>query len=160
MAARSDKACANAQGIAKSRGFASRFRARSPRARRKTHEPGAHRRRSDARRLSRGTNSTAKAAPAAVTAECKDGPPAGPLVGECMLKIEPNPEREQLGFRDAVLSSFKFLAEFRLRPVEKKMTFVRYQSRHVFVNVYHGRASYELGIQIGRLADPKKTLSI
>lgn len=77
-----------------------------------------------------------------------------------MLTIEPNSERERLGFRDAVLSSFKFLAEFRLRPVEKQMTLVRYQSRHAFLNVYHGRASYELGIQIGRLADPKKTLSI
>ncbi len=77
-----------------------------------------------------------------------------------MLKIDPNPERERLGFRDAVLSSFKFLAEFRLRPVEKKMTLVGYKSRHVFLNVYHGRASFELGIQIGRLTDPKKTLSI
>ncbi|MGH9733761.1 MAG: hypothetical protein ACRD8A_04120 [Candidatus Acidiferrales bacterium] len=77
-----------------------------------------------------------------------------------MLKVEPNPERERLGFKDAVLSSFKFLRDLGLRPVEKKMTLVRYKSRHVFVDVYHGRASFELGVEIGRLADPKKTLSI
>lgn len=77
-----------------------------------------------------------------------------------MFNVEPNPQREQLGFKNSVLSSFKFLTEFGLRTVEKKMTFVGYKSRHVFLNVYHGRASYELGIQIGRLTDPKKTLSL
>lgn len=69
MAARSGAAGADAQGIAESRGVAAGFRARSPRARRKTHEPGAHRRRSDARRLSRGTDSIAKAAQAAIGTE-------------------------------------------------------------------------------------------
>lgn len=77
-----------------------------------------------------------------------------------MLKLEPSRERERLGFKDAVLSNFKFLRQLGLRPVEKKMTLVRYKSRHVFVDVYHGRASFELGVEIGRLTDPKKTLSI
>jgi len=31
--------------------------------------------------------------------------------------------------------------------------FVRYESSTVFVNLYHGRASYELGFEIGRLDD-------
>lgn len=77
-----------------------------------------------------------------------------------MLNKEPGQERTQLGFKDDVLSSFKFLANFGLRPVEEKVTFVRYESSEVFVNVFHGRASYELGVEIGRLKEQDAKLSI
>jgi hypothetical protein len=77
-----------------------------------------------------------------------------------MLNKEPEPERAQLGFKDAVLSNFKFLDDFGLRPIEEKVTLVRYESSEVFVNVYHGRASYELGVEIGRLKEPEAKLSI
>ncbi len=73
-----------------------------------------------------------------------------------MLNKEPSPERAKLGFKEAVLSSFKFLGELGLRPVEKKVTFVRYESSEVFLNVYHGRASFELGVEIGRLKEPEQ----
>jgi hypothetical protein len=78
-----------------------------------------------------------------------------------MLNIDPDPAREKLGFKDAVLSSFKFLRDLRFRPVQREMTFVRYESSKVFVNVYHGRASFEMGVEIGRLsqADERLTLS-
>jgi hypothetical protein len=71
-----------------------------------------------------------------------------------MLNKEPSPQRAKLGFKDAVLSSFTFLTELGLHPVDEKMTFVRYESSEVFVNVYHGRASFELGVEIGRLSEP------
>ncbi|MGA2098195.1 MAG: hypothetical protein ABSH39_17985 [Candidatus Acidiferrum sp.] len=77
-----------------------------------------------------------------------------------MLNKEPGPERAQLGFKDTVLSNFKFLSDFGMRPVEEKVTLVRYESSEVFVNVYHGRASYELGAEIGRLKEPEPKLSI
>jgi hypothetical protein len=77
-----------------------------------------------------------------------------------MLNKEPGPERAQLGFKDAVLFHFKFLSDFGLHLVEEKLTFVRYESSEVFVNVYHGRASYELGVEIGRLKEPQAKLSI
>lgn len=77
-----------------------------------------------------------------------------------MLSKEPSPEREKLGFKDAVLSSFKFLGEHGLRPVEEKMTFVRYESSEVFVNIYHGRASFELGVEVGRLAEPDEKVTL
>jgi hypothetical protein len=77
-----------------------------------------------------------------------------------MLNNEPTPERAQLGFNDAVLSSFKFLGDLGLRQVEERVTLVRYESSEVFLNVYHGRASYELGVEIGRLGEPDKRLSI
>ena len=75
-----------------------------------------------------------------------------------MLTKEPSPERARLGFKEAVLSSFQFLTELGLHPVEEKVTFVRYESPDAFVNVYHGRASYELGVEIGRLDAPNDKL--
>ncbi len=77
-----------------------------------------------------------------------------------MLNKEPELERAQLGFKDTVLSNFKFLGDFGLRPMEEKVTFVRYESSEVFLNVYHGRASYELGVEIGRLKVPESKVSI
>lgn len=77
-----------------------------------------------------------------------------------MLNKEPNPERAELGFKEAVLSSFKFLNDAGLRSVQQEMTFVRYESPEVFVNVYHGRASFELGVEIGRLKEPNSKLSL
>ncbi|HWO00298.1 MAG TPA: hypothetical protein VNS63_13625 [Blastocatellia bacterium] len=64
----------------------------------------------------------------------------------------PEPERAHLRFVEEVLAAFDFLAteyEFHLAKVE--ITFVRYESRDVFVNVYHGRASFELNCEIGYL---------
>lgn len=77
-----------------------------------------------------------------------------------MLNKEPAPERAQLSFKDTVLANFKFLGDFGLRPVLEKVTLVRYESAEVFLNVYHGRASFELGVEIGRLKEPEAKLSI
>jgi len=77
-----------------------------------------------------------------------------------MLNKESSPERERLGFRDAVLSSFKFLADFGLHLVKQEVTLVRYESSEVFVNVYHGRASFELGAEVGRLTEPNEKVTV
>jgi hypothetical protein len=77
-----------------------------------------------------------------------------------MLNKEPSPERAKLGFGEAVLSSFKFLNDAGFRPVEQEITLVRYESPEVFVNVYHGRASFELGVEIGRLKHPSEKLTV
>jgi hypothetical protein len=73
-----------------------------------------------------------------------------------VLSKEPNPQRAGLGFKDSVLTSFKFLTDLGLHPVDEKATFVRYESSEVFVNVYHGRASFELGVEIGRVKEPNE----
>jgi hypothetical protein len=77
-----------------------------------------------------------------------------------MLKKNPGPERAKLEFREVVLSSFKFLGEFGFRPAQEKETFVRYESSEAFVNVYHGRVSFELGVEIGRLKEPAEKLTL
>jgi hypothetical protein len=72
-----------------------------------------------------------------------------------MLKVTPSPERVKLGFAEAVRSAFDFLiADYSFRCVKSDMTFVRYESPDVFVNVYHGRASYEIGVEIGLVNNP------
>lgn len=68
--------------------------------------------------------------------------------------LEPHPDRSRLRFEESVLSAFAFLTEpgFGFKCVVTDVTLVRYESATVFVNVYHGRSSYELGCEIGLLA--------
>jgi hypothetical protein len=77
-----------------------------------------------------------------------------------MLHMEPGANREQLGFREAVLFDFGFLGSYGFRPVQEEVTFVRFESTAVFVNIYHGRASFELGAEIGRLTNPGEKISL
>ncbi|HJX83383.1 MAG TPA: hypothetical protein VJ723_03470 [Candidatus Angelobacter sp.] len=77
-----------------------------------------------------------------------------------ILNIHPNRERARLGFKDAVLASYGFLCALSFRPVKEDVTFVRYESAKVFVNIYHGRSSYELGVEIGRLSEPEKKVTL
>ena len=68
-----------------------------------------------------------------------------------MPMTTPGPGRARLGFAEAVEASFAFLvSEFGFRVVDERSTFVRYESDRAFVNVFHGRGSYELGVEIGR----------
>jgi hypothetical protein len=67
--------------------------------------------------------------------------------------MKPSGSRASLGFAEAVISAFKFLLEdFSFRCVRKDVTIVRFESNSVFVNVYHGRISFELNVEIGELA--------
>ena len=72
------------------------------------------------------------------------------MIGE----FEPGPNRATLGFKEAVLSAFYFLTtEYGFRCVKTEVTFVRYESSSAFINIYHGRGSFELGFEIGPLAE-------
>jgi hypothetical protein len=73
-----------------------------------------------------------------------------------MFQTDPGKDRSQLGFADAVRSSFTFLRAYGLIPVEENATFVRYESDAVFINVYHWLGSFEVGVEIGRLDPPEK----
>jgi hypothetical protein len=75
-----------------------------------------------------------------------------------MRRTEPGPERDRLGFAPAVVEAFAFLEEeYGFRRVATLVTYVRYESPKVFVNVFHGRASYELGVELGlRGPDPRQ----
>lgn len=68
-----------------------------------------------------------------------------------MLQSDPSPDRASLGFAEVVLSCFSFLEARGFERVRVEPTFVRYESDRAFVNVYHGRSSYELGVEVGQL---------
>ena len=57
--------------------------------------------------------------------------------------------RVALGFSEAVAEAFQFLSGYDFRLQSSEVTIVRYASERGFVNVYHGRSSYELGLEIG-----------
>ncbi|GAK55157.1 hypothetical protein U27_01988 [Candidatus Vecturithrix granuli] len=66
-------------------------------------------------------------------------------------------ERAGLKFAETVIAQFDFLTRnygFACKRCEE--TFVRYESNKVFVNIYHGRNSYELGGEIGLLGSGKE----
>lgn len=60
------------------------------------------------------------------------------------------PDREQLGFLGAARDRFAFLADRGFEEVAGNATYLRLERDGVFVEVFHGRASYELGVEFGR----------
>jgi hypothetical protein len=68
--------------------------------------------------------------------------------------------RGHLGFPQAVRDAFRFLQTFGFKEVGADDTIVRYATERVFLNIYHGRSSYELGIEIGPRSDQQKGYSL
>lgn len=57
----------------------------------------------------------------------------------------------QLGFVAAALRAFAFLEHLGFAVVRREPTLIRFESESVFINVYHGRSSYQVGLELGRL---------
>ena len=57
--------------------------------------------------------------------------------------------RVALDFPGAVKTAFGFLADFGFREADIEPTIVRYLTERIFLSVYHGRSSCELGIEVG-----------
>src|SRR5437867_2829688 len=71
--------------------------------------------------------------------------------GSRMTGWEIGPEREALGFVPAAEDAFRFLIrDYAYRIVKTETTLLRYESDRLFVNVYRGRGSYELGFELGQ----------
>lgn len=60
----------------------------------------------------------------------------------------PTIDRQVLQFAEAVDRDFSFLAAHGLNPIRKEATLVRFESKDICINVYHGRQSYEVGLEI------------
>ena len=65
-------------------------------------------------------------------------------------RTAPGPERARLGFADAASAQFAFLLRLGFRLVELTDTIARYESDRRVVRVFHGRGSFELGVEVGR----------
>jgi len=60
--------------------------------------------------------------------------------------------REYLNFKNVVLEAFEFLLnDFNFQCVKINTTLIRYESDRMFLQIYHGRNSFELGLEIGFL---------
>lgn len=55
-------------------------------------------------------------------------------------------------FDHLALDAFAFLAEMGFKVVERTPTFVRLERGEVFVQLYHGRSSHQVGLELGREA--------
>src|SRR5262245_9953104 len=58
--------------------------------------------------------------------------------------------RSGLGFARSASEEFSFLTQLGFRMVQCSDTLIRYETNRRFVRVFHGRSSYELGVEIGR----------
>ena len=59
----------------------------------------------------------------------------------------------RLGFVDLVLKAFAFLLRRRFVVALSEDTLVRFEKDNVFVNIYHGHSSFQVGLELGRLHD-------
>lgn len=58
--------------------------------------------------------------------------------------------REDLDFNQSARTSFQFLInDYGFKLVKSELTMIRYETDLLFVNIYHGRSSYELGFECG-----------
>jgi hypothetical protein len=67
-----------------------------------------------------------------------------------MDDVLPSLQRGSLGFAVSATREFDFLLALGFRVTEITDTLVRYDGPRRFVRVFHGRSSYEAGVQIGR----------
>jgi hypothetical protein len=67
-----------------------------------------------------------------------------------MPKSIPDASRSELGFPSAVRRHFGFLLDEGYEIEYEQPTRVRYSRGVEFIDVFHGRASYELGVEFGR----------
>jgi len=59
--------------------------------------------------------------------------------------------RSEYEFITTVQSEFSYLSTVGFKCVKATPTFVRFESADLYVNVYHGESSYEIGAEVGQL---------
>lgn len=59
----------------------------------------------------------------------------------------------RLGFTAVASSAFAFLLRQGFSVARSNSTLLRFESSDVFINIFHGRRSYQIGLEIGRVKD-------
>lgn len=57
----------------------------------------------------------------------------------------------RLGFTTLVEREFDFLLQLGFVVAREESTLVRFEGKCVFMNVYHGRSSHAVGVELGRI---------
>jgi hypothetical protein len=68
-------------------------------------------------------------------------------------------DRSVLRFAEEVKGRFSFLETLGFRCVRSEATFVRFESARASVNVYHGRRSFEIGLEMESASSPTNAYS-
>ena len=68
-------------------------------------------------------------------------------------------DRSVLRFAEEVKDRFSFLETLGFRHVRSEPTFVRFESPRASVNVYHGRRSFEIRLEIESASSPTDAYS-
>jgi hypothetical protein len=68
--------------------------------------------------------------------------------------------RAHLHFSEEVKSRFAYLGAFGIRLAHSEATIIRYESSKICLNIYHGRRSYEIALEIAPRRAPLKTYSV
>jgi hypothetical protein len=68
--------------------------------------------------------------------------------------------RTILNFPEEVRKEFSFLEGLGFNPVLSLSTLVRYESKLIGINVYHGRTSFEIGAEIYERQNPGESYSL
>ena len=61
-------------------------------------------------------------------------------------------DRSHLKFPETVEKQFSFLKEYGFKIKLREQTVVKFESKDVFITIYHDRVSFEIGLQIGLLS--------
>lgn len=69
---------------------------------------------------------------------------------DCLPETAAGNDREKLDFVGAARARFGFLVDLGFEEVRAEPTYMRFERADWFVEVFHGRASYELGVEFGR----------
>lgn len=56
----------------------------------------------------------------------------------------------RLGFTKIAEKAFAFLLGMGFNLVRREATLLRFETENVFLTVYHGRSSYQIGVELGR----------
>jgi hypothetical protein len=75
------------------------------------------------------------------------------------MDADQNIDRSLLHFSEEVKDCFSFLEGFGFSGVHVEPTLVRYESREMVLNIYHGRKSYEIGLEIESSRMPTESYS-
>lgn len=76
-------------------------------------------------------------------------------------EIEINSARKSLGFSGEARKQFDFLeTKWGFKCTQELPTFVRYESSNIYVNIYHGRVSFEVGVEFGEMSNTPFTLEM
>ncbi len=68
-------------------------------------------------------------------------------------------DRSVLRFAEEVKGRFSFLETLGLHCVRSEATFVRFESPRISTNVYHGRRSFEIGLEVESTLSPTDSYS-